>query len=137
MTHKGEQIDKMSHWKRAHNLIDPDVMAIVEEYNAHLWKVPMEKHTIEYCDGIYNKIVGNDGHGYYKTYGRGMRRSTVYAKGSGPSQSSTVTSFIYEITRSVTQDVESRFNTTIENLTARVLFLESHGVARSISVREA
>ncbi|CAL5332008.1 unnamed protein product [Camellia sinensis] len=29
MTHKGERIDKMSLWKRAHNLNDPDVVAIV------------------------------------------------------------------------------------------------------------
>ncbi|CAL5371195.1 unnamed protein product [Camellia sinensis] len=30
MTHKGERIDKMSLWKRAHNLNDPDVVAIVD-----------------------------------------------------------------------------------------------------------
>ncbi|CAL5406509.1 unnamed protein product [Camellia sinensis] len=40
------------------------------------------------------------------------------------------------ITQRVTQDVESRFTTTIKNLTARVLFLESQGVAGSMSLRE-
>ncbi|XP_028087841.1 uncharacterized protein LOC114288519 isoform X1 [Camellia sinensis] len=136
MTHKGERIDKMSLWKRAHNLNDPDVVAIVEEYNAHLWKVPKEQHTIEYCDGIYHKILGKDGHGYYKTYGRGVPWSAVYARGSGPSQSLSAPSFIDEITQRVTQDVESRFTTMIKNLTARVLFLESQGMAGSMSLRE-
>ncbi|CAL5423382.1 unnamed protein product [Camellia sinensis] len=136
MTHKGERIDKMSLWKRAHNLNDPDVVAIVEEYNAHLWKVPKEQHTIEYCDGIYHKILGKDGHGYCKTYGRGVPWSAVYARGSGPSQSLAAPSFIDEITQRVTQDVESRFTTMIKNLTARVLFLESQGMAGSMSLRE-
>ncbi|CAL5337060.1 unnamed protein product [Camellia sinensis] len=124
MTYKGERIDKMSLWKRAHNLNDPDVVAIVEEYNVHLWKVPKEQHTIEYCDGIYHKIVGKDRHGYCKTYGRGVPWSAVYARGSGPSQSLAAPSFIDEITQRVTQDVESRFTTTIKNLTARVSLLE-------------
>ncbi|THG04917.1 hypothetical protein TEA_005735 [Camellia sinensis var. sinensis] len=51
----------------------------VQEYNVHLWKVPKEQHSIEYCDGIYHKIVGNDGHGYRKTYGRGVPWSAMYA----------------------------------------------------------
>ncbi|CAL5353229.1 unnamed protein product [Camellia sinensis] len=136
MTHKGERIDKMSLWKRAHNLNDPDVVAIVEEYNAHLWKVPKEQHMIEYCDGFYHKILGNDGHGYCKTYGRGVPWNAVYARGSGPSQSLAAPSFIDEIAQHVTQDVESRFTTMIKNLTARVLFLESQGMAGSMSLRE-
>ena len=45
-------------------------------------------------------------------------------------------SFIDEITQRVTQDVESRFTTTIKNLTACVLFLESQGVARNMNLRE-
>ncbi|CAL5404164.1 unnamed protein product [Camellia sinensis] len=45
-------------------------------------------------------------------------------------------SFIDEITQRVTQDVESRFTTMIKNLTARVLFLESQGMAGSMSLRE-
>ncbi|GMP93808.1 hypothetical protein CsSME_00043500 [Camellia sinensis var. sinensis] len=114
--------DKMSLWKRAHNLNDPDMVAIVEEYNTHLWKVLKEQHSIEYCDGIYHKIIGKDGHGYCKTYGRGVPWSAVYVRGSDLSQSSTAPSFMDEITRCVIQDVESRFTTTIENLTARVLF---------------
>ncbi|CAL5415040.1 unnamed protein product [Camellia sinensis] len=136
MTHKEEQIDKISLWKRGHELNDPDMVAIVEEYNLHLWKVPKEQHTIEYCDGIYHKIVGNDGHGYYKTYGRGVPWSAVYARGSGPSQSLAAPSFIDEITQRVTQDVESRFTTTIKNLMTCVLFLESQSVAGSTNLRE-
>ncbi|GMP53930.1 hypothetical protein CsSME_00019243 [Camellia sinensis var. sinensis] len=104
MTHKGEWIDKISLWKRAHDLNDPDVMAIVvclwfksfytyfsfykhcpyvlkmyEEYNAHLWKVPKKQNTVEYCAGIYHKIFGKDGNGYCKTYGRGVPWSAMYA----------------------------------------------------------
>ncbi|XP_028078514.1 uncharacterized protein LOC114280353 [Camellia sinensis] len=126
----------MSLWKRAHKLNDPDMVAIVEEYNLHLWKVPKEQHTIEYCDGIYHKIIGNDGHGYCKTYGRGVPWSAVYARGSSPSQSLAAPSFIDEITQRVAQDVESRFTTTIKNLTTCVLFLESQSVAGSTSLRE-
>ncbi|CAL5338510.1 unnamed protein product [Camellia sinensis] len=53
-----------------------------------------------------------------------------------PSLSSAAPSFIDEITQCATQDIESRFATTIENLPAHVLFLGSQGVVGSKSSRE-
>ncbi|KAI8535308.1 hypothetical protein RHMOL_Rhmol10G0164100 [Rhododendron molle] len=81
-----------------------------------LLKIPESLQTTEVRDKIFHKVLGDDGHGYCKTYGAGVPRSAVYGRSSCLSHASS-SSTLNEITsqvREASQENEQRLSIEIE-----------------------
>lgn len=115
MSALGEETDKMSVFTKTRDANDLDVQSIVKEFKDYLAQIPEPLQTTEVRNDIFHKVLGEDGHGYCKTYGAGVPRSAVYGQSSGPSHPSSST--FNEITRQVneaTQGIEQRLTVEIE-----------------------
>ncbi|KAH7861260.1 hypothetical protein Vadar_023898 [Vaccinium darrowii] len=75
----GESLDKMGVHLKTQRQDDLDVIEIVDLLSE-------DERTIEARDRIFHSIVGEDDHGYCRTYGGGVRHSSVYKKDPRPSQ---------------------------------------------------
>ncbi|KAF7152725.1 hypothetical protein RHSIM_Rhsim01G0079900 [Rhododendron simsii] len=116
MSANGENTDKMSVFIKTRDENDPDVKAVVEEFNQNLAEIPESLQTIEVRNKIFHDVLGEDGHGYCKTYGAGVLRSAVYGQSSRSPHASS-SSNLNEITRQVreaTQEIEQRLSSEIE-----------------------
>ncbi|KAI8552073.1 hypothetical protein RHMOL_Rhmol06G0236100 [Rhododendron molle] len=116
MSANGENTDKMSVFIKTRDENDPDVKAVVEEFNQNLAEIPESLQTIEVRNKIFHDVLGEDGHGYCKTYGSGVPRSAVYGQSSRSSHASS-SSNLNEITRQVreaTQEIGQRLSSEIE-----------------------
>ncbi|KAF7153209.1 hypothetical protein RHSIM_Rhsim01G0079300 [Rhododendron simsii] len=116
MSANGENTDKMSVFIKTRDENDPDVKAVVEEFNQNLAEIPESLQTIEVRNKIFHDVLGEDGHGYCKTYGAGVPRSAVYGQSSRSPHASS-SSNLNEITRQVreaTQEIEQRLSGEIE-----------------------
>ncbi|KAH7836263.1 hypothetical protein Vadar_034165 [Vaccinium darrowii] len=101
MSALGENTDKMSVFTKTRDENDPDVQSVL---------------TTEVRDKIFHEVLGEDGHGYCKTFGAGVPRSAVYGQYSSPSHASS-SSIANEITKQVreaTQEIEQRLTGEIE-----------------------
>ncbi|THG08410.1 hypothetical protein TEA_015068 [Camellia sinensis var. sinensis] len=58
-------------------------------------------HIVPSQNAIFHELVGHDGHGYCRTYGRTVPQRVVYKDGIGPSQSKPQPSTIVQITQQV------------------------------------
>ncbi|KAI8572026.1 hypothetical protein RHMOL_Rhmol01G0167100 [Rhododendron molle] len=94
-----------------------DVMAVLEEFNQKvLAEIPESLQTTEVRDKIFHEVLGEDGHGYCKTYGVGVPQSAVCGQSSRlshASSSSTLNEFIRQV-REATQENEQRLSIEIE-----------------------
>ncbi|KAG5565744.1 hypothetical protein RHGRI_001610 [Rhododendron griersonianum] len=116
MSANGENTDKMSVFIKTRDENDPDVKAVVEEFNQNLAEIPESLQTTEVRNKIFHDVLGEDGHGYCKTYGAGVPRSAVYGQSSLSSHASSSSNH-NEITRQVreaTQEIEQRLSSEIE-----------------------
>ncbi|KAG5565747.1 hypothetical protein RHGRI_001610 [Rhododendron griersonianum] len=115
MSANGENTDKMSVFIKTRDENDPDVKAVVEEFNQNLAEIPESLQTTEVRNKIFHDVLGEDGHGYCKTYGAGVPRSAVYGQSSLSSHASSSSNH-NEITRQVreaTQEIEQRLSSEI------------------------
>ncbi|XP_028109834.1 uncharacterized protein LOC114308442 [Camellia sinensis] len=87
MTSKGESTDKINVWLMTCRVDDPEVIQTLDEFNRQLSMLPEDGRTLEARNAIFHELIGHDGHGYCRTYGRIVPRRTVYKDGAGPSQS--------------------------------------------------
>ncbi|KAL7180914.1 hypothetical protein ACSBR1_039889 [Camellia fascicularis] len=94
MTSKGESTDKMNVWLMTRRVDDPE-----DEFNRQLSMLPEDGRTLEARNAIFHELIGHDGHGYCRTYGRIVPRRAVYKDGAGPSQSTPQPSTIDQITQ--------------------------------------
>ncbi|CAN1128812.1 hypothetical protein LINPERPRIM_LOCUS22290 [Linum perenne] len=79
----GEEVDKMSVWKKSRSMTNPDVIEAVEMYEDLLSKEPEDQRKlIAVRDRIFHIVMGDDGHGYCRTYGSSVPRHLVYPKPS-------------------------------------------------------
>ncbi|XP_058190951.1 uncharacterized protein LOC131308153 isoform X3 [Rhododendron vialii] len=116
MSANGENTDKMSVFIKTRDENDPDMKAVVEEFIQNLAEIPESLQTTEVRNKIFHNVLGEDGHGYCKTYGAGVPRSAVYGQSSRSSHASS-SSTLNEITRQVreaTQVIEQRLSIEIE-----------------------
>ena len=87
-------------------------------------------------------MMGEDNHGYCRTYGRAVPHKAVYKRDHGLSQafsSSTVVEITNQVRAAVTQEIEAKMTQEIEDrmtqkfmaqfeqMKARIEFLESQG----------
>ena len=88
----------------------------------------------EVRDEIFHDMMGEDNHGYCRTYGRAVPHKAVYKRDHGLSQafsSSTVVEITNQVRAAVTQEIEARmtqkFMAQFKQMRARIEFLESQG----------
>ncbi|THG17990.1 hypothetical protein TEA_011606 [Camellia sinensis var. sinensis] len=82
MSNKGESTDKMNVWLMTRRVDDPE-----DEFNRQLSMLPEDGQTLEARNAIFHELIGHDGHGYCRTYGRTVPWRAVYKDGARPSQS--------------------------------------------------
>ncbi|XP_062028834.1 uncharacterized protein LOC133744808 [Rosa rugosa] len=129
MEQSGEQTDKMSVWKKARNQSNADVAQVTEEYDKKLLMEPEDQRELRAVkDRIFHELLGEDGHGYCRTYGSTVPRSLVYPQESMPSHNTN--DLIQKITEEVTEKVKEAFTRKMQDqldmLQARINFLESN-----------
>ncbi|XP_040364320.1 uncharacterized protein LOC121049926 [Rosa chinensis] len=129
MEQSGEQTDKMSVWKKARNQSNADVAQVIEEYDKKLLMEPEDQLELRAVkDRIFHELLGEDGHGYCRTYGSTVPRSLVYPQESMPSHNTN--DLIQKITEEVTEKVKEAFTRKMQDqldkLQARINFLESN-----------
>lgn len=98
-----------------------------DEYNEQLSMIDEPLRTEEVQDKIFHNLVGNDGHGYCKTYEIVVPRSAMYKKDISPSQassSSTVKEITQQVCQTVTQEIEQRLTVEIKQRVTEKLKVE-------------
>ncbi|KAF5931669.1 hypothetical protein HYC85_027840 [Camellia sinensis] len=83
------------------DIIDAIWKDVKDEFNRQLSMLPEDGRTLEARNAIFHELIGHDGHGYCRTYGRIVPRRAVYKDGAGPSQSTPQPSTIDQITQKV------------------------------------
>ncbi|CAN1125181.1 hypothetical protein LINPERPRIM_LOCUS31535 [Linum perenne] len=115
----GEEVDKMSVWKKSRSMTNPDVIEAVEMYEDLLSKEPEDQRKlIAVRDRIFHIVMGDDGHGYCRTYGSSVPRHLVYPKPSTLSE--TTNDLLKKLIEEVT-----RFGERLETLEVRVNSIEN------------
>ncbi|KAF7137195.1 hypothetical protein RHSIM_Rhsim07G0133200 [Rhododendron simsii] len=123
----GESLDKMSVYLQTRRQDNPEVKEIMTEYNRQVELLSEDEGTIEARDRIFHSIVGKDNHGYCRTYGGGVSRSSVYKKDSGPSQTINPSSMA-EIEQRIEARLIERFTSQFEKLQYHMFeYMESRG----------
>lgn len=108
-------------------LLHTYVFPIQAEYNRQVELLSEDERTIEARDQIFHSIVGKDNHGYCRTYGGGVPRSSVYKKNPGPSQTINPSSMA-EIEQRIEARLTERFTTEFEHLKSHMFEgMESRG----------
>ncbi|CAL5381115.1 unnamed protein product [Camellia sinensis] len=132
MTSKGESTDKMNVWLMTRRVDDPE-----DEFNRQLSMLPEDGRTLEARNAIFHELIGHDGHGYCRTYGRIVPRREVYKDGAGPSQSTPQPSTIDQITQKVRaelrdelrEELRAEFSTHLQQMRAEMMALVSQGAS--------
>ncbi|KAF5747281.1 hypothetical protein HS088_TW05G00001 [Tripterygium wilfordii] len=99
-----------------------------KEYEQRLSEYAESERTVAIRDQIFHELMGEDGHGYCQTYGSGIHRSAVYDRHKQSSSISTNDMISTEIARQVNEALEKmkvEFNKEVEEMRARIIFLES------------
>lgn len=137
MTSKGESTDKMNVWLMTRRVDDPEVIQTLDEFNRQLSMLPEDGQTLEARNAIFHELIGHDGHGYCRTYGRIVPRRAVYKDSAGPSQSTPQPSTIDQITQQVRaelrdelrEELRAEFSTHLEQMRAEMMALVSQGAS--------
>ncbi|KAK9911229.1 hypothetical protein M0R45_035150 [Rubus argutus] len=120
MERAGEEVDKFSVWKKTRDLADPTVKDFIDSYEEKLRQEPEENQNLTSVkDRIFHTLMGDDGHGYCRTFGSGVPRSLVYPKESNSSQSTT------DLIKEITEQVRQEFQAQLDQLHARIDFMQN------------
>ncbi|XP_028055616.1 uncharacterized protein LOC114259788 isoform X3 [Camellia sinensis] len=114
MVAEGLPTDKMSVWKYTRNQTGPDVRQTMDEFERQLSMLPEDYRTTEDArDSVFHDVVGEDGHGYCRTYGKDVPWSMVYGDKSKSSQSGSQSSIVAEITKQVRTELRQELRDEI------------------------
>ncbi|XP_062004726.1 uncharacterized protein LOC133721963 isoform X2 [Rosa rugosa] len=120
MEKAGEPVDKFSVWKKTRDLNDHLVQEFIKSYEKKLRKESEEDQNLTSVkDRIFHSLMGDDGHGYCRTFGAGVPRSLVYPKESNISQSTN------DLVQRITEQVRQEFQVQLQQLHARIDFLQN------------
>ena len=111
--------------------------SIQDEFNRQLSMLPEDGRTLEARNAIFHELIGHDGHGYCRTYGRIVPRRAVYKDGAGPSQSTPQPSTIDQITQKVRaelrdelrEELRAEFSTHLQQMRAEMMAFVSQGAS--------
>ncbi|CAL5353141.1 unnamed protein product [Camellia sinensis] len=111
--------------------------SIQDEFNCQLSMLHEDGRTLEARNAIFHELIGHDGHGYCRTYGRIVPRRAVYKAGAGPSQSTPQPSTIDQITQKVRaelrdelrEELRAEFSTHLQQMRAEMMALVSQGAS--------
>lgn len=91
-----------------------------ESYEEKLRQEPEENQNLTSVkDRVFHALMGDDGHGYCRTFGSGVPHSLVYPKESNSSQSTA------DLIKEITEQVRQEFQTQLDQLHARIDFMQS------------
>ncbi|KAM7460850.1 hypothetical protein LguiA_028971 [Lonicera macranthoides] len=62
--------------------MNPETQAVIAEMESRRDAVPEEERTPEFIDRVFTQVVGPDGHGCVRTYGKGVTPQVVFGKGN-------------------------------------------------------
>ena len=90
------------------------------DYQEALDKAPQDQRQLTSVkDRIFHELVGQDGHGYCRTYGSSVPRSVVYSH--APTSAHVSTSELVEnITKEVTKRLTEQFSLQMQELSKKV-----------------
>ncbi|KAL6219804.1 hypothetical protein ACLB2K_007563 [Fragaria x ananassa] len=75
----GEETDKMSVWKKSRDTLNPEVAEAIADYEERLLMEPEDQRNLKAVkDRVFHSVMGEDGHGYCRTYGSGVPGNFVY-----------------------------------------------------------
>ncbi|XP_062012637.1 uncharacterized protein LOC133729171 [Rosa rugosa] len=110
----------MNVWKKARDQSKPEVVQVIEEYEKRLLLESEDQRNLKVVkDRIFHELIGEDGHGYCRTYGSGVPRRFIYPL--APSSYETTDDLIQKVTESVSKKFQDKLNM----LQARIDFLEN------------
>lgn len=119
MQQKGEPTDKMTVWLKARNQNDADVIQARMDYQEALDKEPEDQRQLTSVkDRIFHELIGQDGHGYCRTYGSSVPRSLVYPQ--NPTSPHVSTS---ELMENINKEVTRRLTEVTEQFDLQILEL--------------
>ncbi|KAL6194344.1 hypothetical protein ACLB2K_035428 [Fragaria x ananassa] len=116
MEQSGEESNKFSVWKKARKESNPEVAQVINEYNRKLLLVrPVEDQKLTAIkDRVFHDVIGEDGHGYCRTYGSTVPRNTYgYCRTLGTASSNDL---IAKITEKVTEKLKESFDKKLEDV---------------------
>ncbi|KAL6184927.1 hypothetical protein ACLB2K_041062 [Fragaria x ananassa] len=115
MEQSGEESDKFSVWKKARKESNPEVAQVINEYNRKLLLVrPVEDQKLTAVkDRVFHDVIGEDGHGYCRTYGSTVPRNLVYPQ--EPLETASSNDLIAKITEEVTEKLKESFDKKLED----------------------
>ncbi|KAL6228465.1 hypothetical protein ACLB2K_002415 [Fragaria x ananassa] len=115
MEQSGEESDKFSVWKKACKESNPEVAQVINEYNMKLLLVrPVEDQKLTAVkDRVFHDVIGEDGHGYCRTYGSTVPRNLEYPQ--EPLETAGSNDFIAKITEEVTEKLKESFDKKLED----------------------
>ncbi|KAL6225623.1 hypothetical protein ACLB2K_004472 [Fragaria x ananassa] len=115
MEQSGEESDKFSVWKKARKESNPEVAQVINEYNRKLLLVrPVEDQKLTVVkDHVFHDVIGEDGHGYCRTYGSTVPRNLVYPQ--EPLETASSNDLIAKITEEETEKLKESFNKKLED----------------------
>ncbi|KAL6176539.1 hypothetical protein ACLB2K_053172 [Fragaria x ananassa] len=115
MEQSGEESDKFSVWKKARKESNPEVAQVIHEYNRKLLLVrPVEDQKLTAIkDRVFHDVIGEDGHGYCRTYGSTVPRNLVYPQ--EPLETAGSSDLIAKITEEVTEKLKESFDKKLED----------------------
>lgn len=95
-----------------------------DSYEEKLRQEPEENQKLTSVkDHVFHALMGDDGHGYCRTFGSGVPRSLVYPKESNSSQSTV--DLTADLVKEITEQVRQQFQTQLDELHARIDFMQN------------
>ncbi|KAM7507086.1 hypothetical protein LguiA_017539 [Lonicera macranthoides] len=87
--------------------MNPETQAVIAEMESRRDAVPEEERTPEFIDGVFTQVVGPDGHGCVRTYGKGVTPQVVFGKGNNSEE---------DKLNKIREETRTEFNTKLDQL---------------------
>ncbi|KAL7222123.1 hypothetical protein ACSBR1_023935 [Camellia fascicularis] len=97
--------------------------SIQDEFDRQLSMLPEDSRTIEARNAIFHELIGHDGHGYCRTYGRIVARS---ASTPQPSTIIQITQQVRaelkdELRKELREEMQAEFSTRLQKIRAKMM----------------
>ncbi|KAM7501251.1 hypothetical protein LguiB_000155 [Lonicera macranthoides] len=112
MEEAGEDTNRINVFRRTRTPknggpINPETQAVIAEMESRRDAVPEEERTPEFIDGVFTQVVGPDGHGCVRTYGKGVTPQVVFGKGNSNEE---------DKFNKIREETRTEFNTKLDQL---------------------
>ncbi|KAM7525533.1 hypothetical protein LguiA_015435 [Lonicera macranthoides] len=87
--------------------MNPETQAVIAEMESRRDAVPEEERTPEFIDGVFTQVIGPDGHGCVRTYGKGVTPQVVFGKGNSTEE---------DKFNKIREETRTEFNTKLDQL---------------------